>query len=388
MNILYYSWTEIICDDVLGTLTAAGHRVKLVKQPVSNYLVDRELDALMEEELQESDYDCMLSTNFLPVLAKISFRKKLPYISWVYDSPCLTLYSDMVYSPYSYIFHFDSAEVEKLRNKGVKNVWHMPLAVNVARVSECITKAQDDDSYRGIEVSFMGNLYTEGLNFPDNINGIGDYEKGFVKAVVDSQLRVLGYDLMADMQSAQAVREIAKHIELQVEEELSMTKEDILLNMFHKKASAVERFELLDMLSKQYKVTLFSQSDVSKLTQVEKKGYIDYTSQMPLMFNRSKINLNITLRCIQSGISLRAMDIMGAGGFLLSNWQPELAQLFVEGEEMVMYYDRQDLMSKVDYYLKHDEERVQIAKNGLKRIEAEYTYDKAWNKIFKLSGLL
>ena len=38
------------------------------------------------------------------------------------------------------------------------------------------------------------------------------------------------------------------------------------------------------------------------------------------MFANSKVNLNITLRNIKTGIPLRALDIMGAGGFLLTNY--------------------------------------------------------------------
>ena len=57
---------------------------------------------------------------------------------------------------------------------------------------------------------------------------------------------------------------------------------------------------------------------------------------MPLIFRESKINLNITLRSITSGMPLRALDIMGAGGFLLSNYQQELAENYIDGEELVL----------------------------------------------------
>lgn len=50
-------------------------------------------------------------------------------------------------------------------------------------------------------------------------------------------------------------------------------------------------------------------------------GPIDWYSVMPLVFKNTCINLNITLKSIQSGIPLRGMDIMGSGGFLLTNYQ-------------------------------------------------------------------
>lgn len=390
MNILYFTWDEVTRKDMEETLTRAGHNVGVVAYDIKNYLVDAKLDALLDGKLAEGSWDCMISTNFVPVLSKVAFRRKCPYISWIYDSPSLTLYSEMVFSPYNYIFHFDNSQVEEFRQKGVKNIWHMPLAVNLERVDARIRAAVQrgiNHKFSDIDVSFMGNLYSENLKFPDNIAGLGEYEKGYVKALINSQLRIWGYDLIGESCSDAVVEAFLKHMDINLEPELIITDKDILLNMIRKNASGTERFELLDMLAEHFKVTLFSHSDSSRLTNVENRGYIDYNSEMPVMFNQSKINLNITIRTIQSGISLRAMDIMGAGGFLLSNWQPELNELFEDGKELVMYYDRQDLIDKVSYYLGHEEERQQIARNGRTKIASEYTYEKAWEKIFKLSGL-
>lgn len=105
---------------------------------------------------------------------------------------------------------------------------------------------------------------------------------------------------------------------------------------------------------------------------------------MPFIFHQSKINLNITLRSILSGIPLRCLDIMGAGGFLLSNYQPELAEYFENGKEMVMYESQYDLLNKIDYYLSHEEEREEIARCGRIKIEKEFSYSKALPKIFDI----
>ena len=53
--------------------------------------------------------------------------------------------------------------------------------------------------------------------------------------------------------------------------------------------------------------------------------------ELPCVFRYSKLNLNPTLKSIQSGIPLRALDIMGAKGVLLSNFQPELVEYFEDG---------------------------------------------------------
>ena len=105
---------------------------------------------------------------------------------------------------------------------------------------------------------------------------------------------------------------------------------------------------------------------------------------MPYVFNNSRINLNITLRSIKSGIPLRAMDICGAGGFLMSNYQADFYDYFTPGEDIILYESTEDMLNKCKYYLTHDSERERIAKNGRARIEEAHTYDIRFEEIFNI----
>ena len=113
----------------------------------------------------------------------------------------------------------------------------------------------------------------------------------------------------------------------------------------------------------------------------------DYSTKMPLLFKSTKVNINPSLRLIRTGIPQRALDIMGAGGFLLSNYQPELAEFFENGEEAVMYDSVQDAVEKCDYYIRHDDERRRIARNGYIKVKNEFNYEKQLRKMFELAGL-
>ena len=120
---------------------------------------------------------------------------------------------------------------------------------------------------------------------------------------------------------------------------------------------------------------------------IDYRGILDYYNNMSVVFRNSKINLNITIRSIRTGIPLRAMDIMASGGFLLSNYQEELAEYFIDGEDMVLYYDDEDMMNKIEYYLAHDEERKRIAENGRRKVADKYSYANAWRYIFSVCNL-
>lgn len=95
---------------------------------------------------------------------------------------------------------------------------------------------------------------------------------------------------------------------------------------------------------------------------------------MPIVFQNSKINLNMTLRSIHTGIPLRAMDIMGCGGFLLTNYQEDFLEYFEPNVDYVYYSGQRELLDLADYYLAHEEERIEIARNGYQKVKAGHTY--------------
>ena len=116
-------------------------------------------------------------------------------------------------------------------------------------------------------------------------------------------------------------------------------------------------------------------------------GYADYEQQMPLVFYKSKININLTLRTIQSGIPLRAMDILASGGFLLSDYRPELAEFFRDGEEVVLARTPGEMAEKIEWYLAHDEERERVAANGQQAALERFGTERVFNRMIReLSG--
>lgn len=105
---------------------------------------------------------------------------------------------------------------------------------------------------------------------------------------------------------------------------------------------------------------------------------------MPSVFHNSKINLNITLKTIQTGIPLRAWDILGCGGFLLSNFQQELCEYFIPGEDFIYYESIDDATEKAAYFLTHENERKEIAHNAFEKIAASHTFHHRVQTMFDL----
>mgnify|MGYP003316955199 FL=1 len=55
-------------------------------------------------------------------------------------------------------------------------------------------------------------------------------------------------------------------------------------------------------------------------------------------------------------------------------YQADFMDCYVPGEDFVYYESKDDLLSKIDYYLNHEDERIAIAKNGFERTAANHTY--------------
>ena len=106
----------------------------------------------------------------------------------------------------------------------------------------------------------------------------------------------------------------------------------------------------------------------------------------PKIYHCSKINLHITPKTIQSGISLRVFDVLGSKGFLITNYQKEICDYFEPGVDLVVYDSLPDLERKVAYYLEHEEERRQIAENGYRKVCESFTYDIALRELLDIAG--
>lgn len=301
MRILYYTWNEIIKIDVIQTFIKMGYEVSSFEYELKSYIKDVEFLERLESELNRANqsgkgYDFIFSCNFIPLISKIALRNKMPYVCWIYDSPCMTMYSEMVFNPYNYMFHFDLSEVERVKKLGVSHIYHLPLAVNIERVNNVIKQARTVSwKYVNNGVAFMGNLYNDEVDFIESIAGLPDYEKGYMKSLELAQLTMPGTDLIEELFDDYYNQRLNRYVSFSKEKEFFIKDTELALNMIKKNISSMERINILEMLSSKCDVTLYSDSKKQCLPAVRKRGYIDYMKEMPVMFANSKVNLNITL---------------------------------------------------------------------------------------------
>lgn len=380
MKVLYYYWNENPKDDCVEAFSRLGHDVGVWAHPMCSYTSDEAFWEALHRKLKSGGYDCIFSFDYFPMLSEAAEEHSLPYFSWVYDSPHYTLESDTLANPCNHVFIFDYALAERYRRAGFDTVDYLPLPVNTVRLDRTI---KDCAHSYGHDITFVGSLYNNEFNFYDQIKYLPDFIKGFLDGVILSQQRIYGYDLATNLVSGEITEETAKFVSCDLGEGFRDARSEIIRDMLRKKVTVNERHDLLEKLGERFSVDLYSASEPSGGLPVNRCGTVDYVKEMPKVFASSRINLNITLRSILTGIPLRVIDILGSGGFCLSNYQAEFQEYFENGKELVWFESPEDMMEKAGYYLKHDPERERIARTGREAARDMFSYDVLLPKLLQ-----
>lgn len=397
MKILFIEWASFGNADIKDAFMKEGHSVVCFPFSNKDTRQDPEIEASLTGKLREAVPDAVFSFNYFPLVSNVCKNEGLPYLSWIYDSPYVMLYSYTTVNPCNHIHVFDRALCREFQTAGIKTVHYLPMAANIDRLDSLTTAGTDRpdplstagtdrpdplSTQKGsgstgsfpYEVSFVGSLYNESHNFFDRMKTLSDYARGYLEGLMNAQMNVQGYNFIQESLSP-IMEELYQALPMDPNPDGVETREYLYAQyVINRKLTGLERVRLLTAITKRHTLDLFTIDPSFTLPNLRNHGTVDYYTAMPLVFKKSRINLNISLRSIGSGIPLRAFDIMGCGGFLLSNYQEDFLENFTPGEDFVCYESEQDLLQKIDYYLTHEDERQAIAKNGHDKVAAAHTY--------------
>ena len=363
-----------------------GHNYKLMEADVIVRESDDNFGSLFDKKMESEKYDCVFTFNYSSIISNCVEKYNIPYISFVYDSPMYCLFTKSIYNKCNYCFIFDGQLCEQLINMGASHIYYMPLPVNVSRLDKMDTllKMEDEDVKELVklcsaQIAFVGSMYNEKESQKqyDELN-LTPYLRGYLDAIMAAQIKVYGYNFIADCIDDNFIQTFLKY-NPQIYNTSTGFKPDykniIALQYISVKAAEQERIRTLKYMSDLFNVDIYTRSDTSHMPNANNKGFAKSHEEMPLIFNQSKINLNITAKSIRSGLSQRIFDVLASGGFLITNYQSEIPEIFEDGKDLVMYSDMNQLKDLCSYYLEHEEERVSIAQNGFNKVKELHNYD-------------
>jgi spore maturation protein CgeB len=377
MNILIYRYGSICEPDIIETFHKLGFQVDEETSLIKNKILsDNDCIQIVSERILQNQYAFVFTINFFPWLSHLCNLTHLPYLSLIVDSPVLELYDNAIKNPCNRIFMFDKASYLDFYDKNPNCIFYLPLATNVTRTNKLFnTTASELKKKYEADISFIGSTYQEKCAF--NQIKLPEYESGYAMGIIEAQLKVYGYNFIEEMLSDDFVQKFMKYAQnIDVAaNEIPIYRAIVAQHFLSVKVGEQERLRLLKLISEHFDVNMYTGSNTSSMPLIHNCGYASSLVDMPLIFHKSKINLNITAKSIRSGLSLRIFDVLGCGGFLITNFQSELPDYFEIGKDLVTYESPQDLLDKCSYYLKHEDERIEIANNGYEKVKQFHTWD-------------
>lgn len=384
MRILLHVWNAYMIGDWLDLFKGKNITYKTLEWNFTNKNEDEGFVRYFSDNISARDFDAVMSINYFPLISKMCMQKGIKYIAWCYDNPLnVERIEDTLNYSCNYVFLFDRIQCLGYQAAGIETVWHLPLGIHAERFRTIEISTREKEKY-GAQVAFVGNLYNSQL--PAFMAPLEEYTRGFLNALLDIQSQLYGLYLFDDMITEELVADINRQYRDQKKHTKLVLNKKALTFAMASEVTRNERILLLNLLGKRYQTKFYSYDQCDQVRNVEYMGSLDAVQELPKAFRSAKINLNPSLKCIQSGIPLRAFEIMGSGGFLLSNYQQELAEMFVDGEDMVFYESIGDAVEKTEFYLAHEDIRLKIAQSGCRKTLEEHSLQTRMEEMWKIIG--
>lgn len=385
MKILLINNTKIFIPHMAAAFWKSGFEVELLDVKLKG-LFDVDFIKILSNALLNKKYDLVFSVNYYPIASMTCKIHNVKYISWVVDSPYAGLNSPTIENKCNYIFIFDKDLYTYYYNISPKTVFYMPLGANVSEIDKICLSDLDYDKYK-CDVSFVGSLYKRVSQY-DSIN-FEQYWQGYFDSLINAQFNMYDSNIFNDAIDDKAIKAFCKYAEISTDIKnkssviYDTNVKDLVVYELSQACTRLARIEISKALSNRFDFNLYTE-ETDTPENVINKGIVEPTIEAFKVYKASKINLNITSKNITSGLSLRIFDILAAKGFLITNYQPEILELYEPGKELVIYNSVEDLIEKINYYLQHEDERMEIAENGYRKTLRCHDYSLRILEILKI----
>lgn len=367
-KILFFQWHSFMNEGIEHALNKLVYAYDTFFYQFTDWEKDDKFCELFRDKLKSQAYRCVISVNYAPLISNICEELGVPYISWVYDSPIHIRNMSSMTNSCNQIYFFDRGQAQAFEQQGVC-AKHLPLAVDSEGWQKIIGKHQLTQK---TDVSMVGQLYqTQYQYFTAPLD---QYEKGYLEGIINTQMKIYGGYLIPELITEKLLSSM-NTIYKKVSSDGFQIQRRELEYLLAQEVTGRERYLALALLSKRFEVELYSADRDERLKDVVFRGYADYSSKMPQVFAKTKVNLNISLKTIRTGIPLRVLDIMGCGGFVISNYQEEIAEYFQIGQECEVYENLEDLVVKTEFYLHNEEIRNRIAMAGCEKVKRDFSFE-------------
>lgn len=379
MKALIYRYGSIVEPDIIDGFKELGIEVLEIDLEIHDKTVlPAKTVKVVSEFLHDNPVDFVFSVNFYPALSEVCNIYHIRYFSWTVDCPVLEIFTKAISNEWNRTFLFDRAQYNDLVSYNPGRIFHLPLAANPENMKRRIDAMSGSKRAKySHDVSFVGSLYSEKCPF-NEIKGLSDYTVGYLEGLINAQENVYGYYFVDEVLADDVINEIKNCVSDfdKLSDYENYLTDRITASQYYiaSKITANERTHLMTALSNKLDMHIYTASDTKGIPKLHNHGTCSTLTEMPVIFNESRINIATTSKAIRTGIPLRVFDVLSCGGFLISNYQEEIPEQFSAGQDIVLYSSIEECLELCRYYLEHDSERKEIAASGYETLCRYHTY--------------
>lgn len=325
--------------------------------------------------------DCVLSIATATELSRLFSERNVavPIVHYELDKVMRPgFFKPGAFAEHDIVFSTYKDDVGRYLDSGAGAAFYLPFFPN-ARANPPDTSP---DRFR-YDVTFAGNLLYDNdlLGFLETYGAVAARDPkanaAFESVVCGSIDMILQRQAAALAENRYRVPELAAQAMAGPAREVFAAcemDEETLVSLCAKEAAHLQRLFFIEDVPG---ITIFGpDKSLAENPNVHYMGEVLLHEEISKVFETSRINLTLQRIYAQDGLSDRVFNVLQAGGFLLSDRNEAITELFREGEELECFETREEMFDKIDYYLAHEEERERIAANGRTKVLAEHTLER------------
>ena len=361
-------WVDAAC---VNAAAAMGWEVTTAPVAMEGVLQRGQLAGLLDT-LTAFRPDFILTVNLSGmdvdgIFARLFEDLHMPYVTWFVDDPRTIIMGRATYaSPYAVALTWERAYTRYLSDAGFPAVHHLPLAVDPS-----VFNAEPADSW-DIASAFVGNSM---IYFAEREWAWVDERPALAAAMrrAFDAGRVTRENFAAGLQALldKDVLEILDADERRHAELLFFVEGTRRLR--HELAATLEP-EGLELRGDAEWARVFERTG----------GGVNYLEDLPGFYRTCEVNVNSTSIQMAAAVNQRVFDCPAAGGFLLTDAQAGLHELFEVDTEVAVYRSPVECAGLLRWYRSHPESRREIATRARRRVLGEHTYAHRLREIVRV----
>ena len=378
MKVLFYRYNSICEPDYIMSFKKAGLEVaEITEEMYRKEIPGEERVRILLEGISDHQPLFVFSIDYFPFISIVCERASIPYVALSVDCPVAEIYSSTIRNSCNRIFLFDKIQFDSVKGENPGNIRYMPLGAAVERL-----QALPFPEKYEYPVSFIGSLYNEKDKYEalKNSGKLSGSELQHMDELIEEQRLVPGLDIVEagiTDEDIRALKAADPSFYSDSDAVIDMDRYVAVNNYLGNHLTYLDRVRILNLLADglpEGSVHLFTRSDTSELDKrIVVHGGVESLTEMPEVFRKSCINLNLTSRTIRDGLPQRIWDIIGCGAFCLTDDTSTLREVLEAGRHLDSFAGYEELPAKCMKYLENPELREEITAEGFKTGSASHT---------------